>query len=271
MDARSRFPRADLRVGVFGPHAFSIARRWLIFAGALAVGGAAALWELSPWRDSDRFRGFLFAVAIVGITGLVCDWAIRHILARRGEYRVVASADLLRGAYLDQIVSMGRAVMGDGHADVETLRRRSEVCPAGIAVLVRRTRRFLVHETVVGYFVCWTISEPAMTEFLRGNYKSGLDLKAEDLSADSPAAAYVTMIFGSDYAARLRILGEAASRLEAVFANGHGPQRLLARPATREGERLMRKFGMLPLNVSGSLVWSVDRERLRQTLASSTI
>lgn len=271
MVARSRFPRGDMRRNALRPYAFSVARRWLLLTATLAIGGAAALWELSPWRDDDRVRTALFALAIAGIVVLAIEWAVRLVRSRQGEYRTIAASDIIRGSYIDHIVSLGRAVMGDGHADADTLRRRLERCREGISVLVRREQQSFVREAVVGYLVCWTISESAAESFLSGEYRSGLDLQETDLVTDRCAAAYVTMIFGVDYAARLRMLGVAASRLDSVFSDHTGPQMLLARPATKEGERLMRKLGMKPLGLPGSLVWSVDRETLRRTLAANAI
>jgi hypothetical protein len=180
----------------------------------------------------------------------------------------VTAEALLKGTYLDQVVALGRAAMGDGHAGAETLAKRLAVDPTGLTVLVRRSNLHRAAESVVGYFAIWSLSTNACEKFLSGRYSSGLDIVPEDLDAGSPRACYVTMVLGTDLRSRLEVLRFARNRLQQLYGRGGTAKMLLARPATKEGERLMRRLGMEPVSSGPGLLWSVDRETLLVRLRS---
>ncbi|MDG4831466.1 hypothetical protein O7627_19395 [Solwaraspora sp. WMMD1047] len=238
---------------------------------AFCLGGAAALWQLSPWRSQTGVGNALFWVATAAFAALLVGWLVRGLLSLSNDFRIVEGFDLLKGSYLDRIVDIGRAVMGDGHADVDTLRLRLGRYSQGVKVLVRRPQRLHVREAVVGYLASWTISASASARYLSGEYRSGLDLQEEDIVSVEPEAVYVTMVYGSDITSRYEILKITLEHLMNLFGrvDMNGPKHLLARPATPEGERIMRKIGMKPLKLDGSDLWIVGREQLLMALESS--
>jgi hypothetical protein len=258
-----------LRVKTIWSWLASRSNRALRLVIALCLGGAAALWQLSPWSSETVIGDALFWVAMMAIAVLLVDWFVRSLLNLRGHFRIVQGYDLLKGSYLERIVDLGRMVMGDGHADTDTLRIRLGRCSQGVKVLVRRPQRFRVRETVVGYVVCWTISVSASARYLSGEYRSGLDLREEDIVTVEPGAAYITMVYGADFASKYEILKIVVDDLRNLFGRMDGPKLLLARPATIDGERIMKKAGMEPLGLEGSDLWNVERERLIRTLESS--
>lgn len=258
MDARTRSIRAQT-LWAWLTSRSGLALRVVI---AVCLGVAATLWQLSPFRSDAAVGTVLFWIALVAILALAIDWLVRIAMGLRGAVRVVEGTDLLRGAYLSRIVEIGREVMGDGHADEETLRARLVACPEGIKVLVRRPHPRRVRESVIGYFVCWTISAEAASRYLSGQYTSGLDLLESDLDSVSPGAAYITMVQGADGSAKFEILRVAAARLRELFETAQGPALLLARPATLEGRRLMERAGMKRLLLPNSELWQVERQRL---------
>lgn len=243
--------------------------RLVHLAVAVSVGAAATLWQISPWRDNEIIGAVLFWVAIAGLTLLLVQWPIQRWLRQRGEMRIVKGAAVRRGTYIERIVEMGRAVMGDGHADEATVAARLAHCPDGIQIVVRRPNKSRVREEVVGYLACWTISKRAAQALLSGEYESALDIPEDEFVATGAAAVYVTMVKGVDTASNRAVMRLAADRLRLLFDVERGPERLLARPATHSGELLMRKAGMKPVPAAGSVVWSVERDPFLILLAAS--
>jgi hypothetical protein len=235
---------------------------------ALCLGVVDTLWQLSPLSSNALIGNILFWITVGAIAILAGDWVVRTIKGLRGGVRVVQGPDLFRGTYLSRIVEIGREVMGDGHADEETLRARLAVCPDGIKVLVRRSHPREVREKVIGYLVCWTITSQAADRYLAGEYTSGLDLTESDFDVADPGAAYITMVHGADASAKFEILRVAADRLGSLFEKPPGPGLLLARPATPEGKRLMKRAGMRRLPLPDSELWQVGRAELIAAIRS---
>lgn len=238
---------------------------------ALAIGGAATLWTLSPWSDNSMIGQGLFWIAISAILLLIAEAPVRMWRRSRAKQSLVSERALLRGSYIDRVVDIGRTVMGDGHANADTLRGRLVRCPRGVQILVRRSARGRVSDDVVGYLACWTVTADATERFLSGEYGSALDLQDEDFTVDRPAAVYITMLYGADSVARRTMIQVANEQLRGLFELPDGPSVLLARPATHDGEMLMRKAGMAPLPGADAGVWSVDRVRLLETMQHPTL
>jgi hypothetical protein len=240
--------------------------RALRFVLAASVGAAATLWQLSPWNTSPVVGQILFWIAIVTLLLLLAEWPIKAWWVARSTVSLVPKRALTKGTYIDRVVELGRSVMGDGHANSDVLRMRLRRCPDGIDVAVRRSFRTHVSDEVVGYFALWTISAAAANRFHSGEYSSGLDIEEAEFVIERPAAAYVTMLYGADGAARKFMLKVAVNRLRTLFDDGTTVNMLLARPATHDGELLMRKSGMRPLYEPDGVVWSVERTLLRSVL-----
>lgn len=235
---------------------------------AISSGLAATLFQLSPWSATSTIGYVIFWVAVGSvIVLLIAEWPIRLWRLRRADQFVVPRKNLLKGSYIDSVVAIGRSIMGDGHANAETMRARLGRCPDGLIVLVRRAHRRHVSDQVVGYFACWTITSAATERFASGEYHSALDLQDDDFTVDSPAAAYVTMLYGLDAYARRKIIEVAATQLRDQFGQTDQPSLLLARPATHDGELMMKRTGMKPLHGADDVVWSIDRAALHDSLA----
>ncbi|MGU3643419.1 hypothetical protein ACLBXX_00505 [Microbacterium sp. C23T] len=238
---------------------------------ATSVGVAATLWQLSPWSTNSTIGQILFWIAVGALLLLLTEWPVRLWMRRRAVQSLVPKRAILRGSYIERVVDIGRSVMGDGHANADTMRDRLARCPDGVHVLVRRSNRARVSDEVVGYLACWTLSAEALARFLTGEYRSALDLQDDDLVTDAPAAAYITMLYGSDPVARRAMIATTIERLRELFSTAESPSMLLARPATHDGEMLMKKTGMKPIHSSSNVVWYIDRATLLDKLAGAPL
>lgn len=166
--------------------------------------------------------------------------------------------------HLDEVVTAGRKSIGDAHPDAEALTRQLAENHQILHVYGREREdgRF----SFCGYIILYPLTDQTGSRILGGAIRSAGAFGDGSLSGDFGSAPYlyIGMVLGTDRHSQPQVTRELRMTLRMILRKGH-VLKVFARPATPYGERLMKRYGFLPLG-GDTDIWSISAQRLLANL-----
>ncbi|MGL5811557.1 MAG: helix-turn-helix domain-containing protein [Nocardioides sp.] len=120
-------------------------------------------------------------------------------------------------------------------------------------------------ETLVGYLMMYPLDETATGQILAGEVTGAEQIRPTAIAAThgDEFSLYIAMVLGADISSRSAVMERCINRVSRWSA-AHPAGRILARRATSDGQRWMKRYGFLPIGDDHG-VWLRDAETPRQT------
>ncbi|MHB8651582.1 MAG: hypothetical protein ACYC8S_00390 [Minisyncoccota bacterium] len=201
----------------------------------LALGGAFLIvvalikwtckWIAERWKDSNVH---------IGMSSL-----IEHLADFEDSYALESE--------LSEICLIGKGVIGDNHVDEDILRSRVEKCPHLVKKLT--TTRGERTQTM-GYYIVYPLTVKGVARIDKKKIQSGKMLVDSDIVGTFRAAkaVYISMVFGKGLMSQGAALFHLKKDLKHLREMSSSIQKLYARLSTRDGLRLLRKYGFQPID-----------------------
>jgi hypothetical protein len=231
-------------------------------AGLITVG--SALLAIAPFRSdvgkvvpvSQRIYGIALAsgIALCVIGVLIIAWALAQYVTRMSHYAQliddyiktrITDPKLDRSAALeddlDAVFEFSRQEFQEEIDDDVKLRMRSwhKKNPEHLWIIYREGR------VIVGYFALLPLNKKAARRVDRGELY-GASISEDDMVgvATKPSAIYIGGIAAKSKKAKAFAVGVLLERLNKMLVGGVP---LYTRPVTKDGHRLVDKYGFLPV------------------------
>lgn len=250
----------------------------------VAIGGAALTAVGHPALADHAVlvgdAGLVFAGIGCLLVVAAAIWMVAHALSPlqrelAGEISTgVLHNRVLRASELSDIVRMGRSFISDAHPSDDVLRARMRRNPEIVRVVTDRSGK---RERFMGYTIIYPLTANGVEQIENGTLRTVKDLRAQQIARTpgETAGLYVSMVCGHGRTARATALAVLRSQIRAALAENSGIGVVFARPATKEGLRLLRKFEFNPLAGDDS-IWAargrgLDTHRLRESLGDRLV
>jgi hypothetical protein len=246
--------------------------------GTLFIGLGSAIMALNAWPAASNYlvdvfgpraKGMLISaggiVVCLGIIAILITsfrWIFNKVIVRFfssiGEYiDPVFMAKPASSNELGQIFRMGSDLFEGGVSSINQMKRWHRVNPRIFWVLRKNGER---GGEIKGYFCVIPLKARAAEMLVNGDI-SGKDFTVEHILAPTktPTYIYIGAIAASGFRARGAALHKLLFHIEQMKAKG--TKHVLTNPVTRDGSRLVKKFGFECVPADGDCG---DRDKIHQ-------
>lgn len=149
-------------------------------------------------------------------------------------------------ADIQQIHSLGNAVIGDYHATDNQLLSRIQKCPQ---IIKKLTSSNLKDNNIKGYYIFYPLTSQGIKRIDTCKIVSGKSLENSDISTNfrNARAVYISMIFGNNLMSKAAALLYLKYNLKYLRETNHNISKIYAKPSTTDGLRLLKKYGFFPI------------------------
>jgi hypothetical protein len=156
---------------------------------------------------------------------------------------------------LDEICNLGRTAIGDNHAQKDLLTCRLQKCPH----IIRKVTHG-ANTKIQGYYIVYPLTTRGVRRIQTQQVSSGKSLIDSDICTNFRTAkgVYISMIFGRGMVARAAALFHLKTHLRHLRSMNSHLQAFFAKPSTKAGLRLLKKYGFRPIG-SETGIWALIR------------
>lgn len=226
----------------------------------MALGAGLVALESSSLIPANFKKYILFSgitIFFVGLILLIC-WKVQ-MLSKGTRFlidKVSSKAteffnyeyDVICGQSkcLKELCKIGFNLIGDNHADEETLKKRlSKNCR--IVKIIKSLRNN--KKGISGYYIAYPINNDADNLFQRKLIKNGKGIREEQILTDfsHASAIYISMVAGKNIHSKAFSLYILRKDISGYVEKYKKIKRLYAKPSTKDGLRILTKYGFEPL------------------------
>lgn len=171
------------------------------------------------------------------------------------EYDVICG----RSKCLNELCEIGFNLIGNNHADEKTLKKRLEKNNEIIKIIkLQRNNK----SRISGYYIVYPINNEADKLLRKKKIKNGKHIDESQILSDfsHASAIYVSMVAGKNIHSKAFSLYLLRKDISEYVKRYRRIKRLYAKPSTKDGLRLLTKYGFEPLD-GDSEVWSYNINR----------